>query len=247
MASPKKIHYCWFGGNPLNKRTLRYIERWKELCPDFEFIRWDETNCDMNANEYVRGAYQSGKWAFVSDYFRLKALYEQGGVYLDTDVELLRPFGDLLELSGFAGFEDAEHVATCVLGAEKEHGFFRQAMELYEGRTFLREGGEPDLTTNVEILTGLLGRNGLEPDGARQSVMGMEIFPAEYFSPRSLETGKLTKTGNTYAIHWFEASWQTGSQRFHRKVAQVIGKKNTERLKKLLGRSGGPESSGRSG
>ena len=80
-----------------------------------------------------------------------------------------------------------------------------------------------------------------------QSVMGMEIFPAEYFSPRSLETGKLTKTGNTYAIHWFEASWQTGSQRFHRKVAQVIGKKNTERLKKLLGRSGGPESSGRSG
>ena len=199
MAIPKKIHYCWFGGNPLNKRTLRYIERWKELCPDFEFIRWDETNCDMNANEYVRGAYQSGKWAFVSDYFRLKALYEQGGVYLDTDVELLRPFGDLLELSGFAGFEDAEHVATCVLGAEKEHGFFRQAMELYEGRTFLREGGEPDLTTNVEILTGLLGRNGLEPDGARQSVMGMEIFPAEYFSPRSLETGKLTKTGNTYA------------------------------------------------
>ena len=112
MAIPKKIHYCWFGGNPLNKRTLRYIERWKELCPDFEFIRWDETNCDMNANEYVRGAYQSGKWAFVSDYFRLKALYEQGGVYLDTDVELLRPFGDLLELSGFAGFEDAEHVAT---------------------------------------------------------------------------------------------------------------------------------------
>lgn len=140
----------------------------------------------MNANEYVRGAYQSGKWAFVSDYFRLKALYEQGGVYLDTDVELLRPFGDLLELSGFAGFEDAEHVATCVLGAEKEHGFFRQAMELYEGRTFLREGGEPDLTTNVEILTSLLGRNGLEPDGARQSVMGMEIFPAEYFPPGAL-------------------------------------------------------------
>lgn len=232
MPIPRKIHYCWFGGNPMSRKTIRFIEGWRSVCPDFEIVCWSEDNCDMQENEYVSGAYRCGKWAFVSDYFRLKALYEQGGIYLDTDVELLKPFGELLELRGFMGFESSSDIGTCVIGGEKGHEFFRQALEAYQGRTFCPE----NVTTNVRILTDLLRRSGLEPDGTRQSVMGMEIFPQEYFSPKSLETGRLTTTKTTHAIHWFDASWQTGSQRFHTKVAQVIGKKNTDRLKKLLGR-----------
>ena len=236
MPSPRIIHYCWFGGKPLSRKTARFIEDWQKVCPDFEIVCWNEQNCDVEENEYVSGAHRCGKWAFVSDYFRLKALYEHGGIYLDTDVELLKPFGELMDLRGFMGFESKCDIATCVMGGEKGHEFFRQALGAYSGRAFCDENGAPDLTTNVQILTALLGGNGLSRDGTRQSAMGMEIFPRDYFSPRSLETGKLTVTANTRAIHWFDASWQTCSQRFHTRVAQTLGKKNTERLKRLLGR-----------
>ena len=187
MPIPKMIHYCWFGGSAPNRKTERLIADWKVLCPDYEIVCWNEDNCDVEENEYVRGASRCGKWAFGSDYFRLKALYEHGGVYLDTDVELLKPFGELMSLRGFMGFESGANVATCVIGGEKEHEFFRQALDEYNDRAFLGENGEPDLTTNVQILTRLLCRNGLERSGARQSAMGMEIFPEDYFSPNSLE------------------------------------------------------------
>lgn len=233
---PKKLHYCWYGGKPLNRRAEKCIESWKKFCPDFEILRWDESNSDMQENRYVREAYQSKKWAFVSDYFRLKAVYENGGVYLDTDVELIKPLEGFLDCGGFMGFEDRVNVATCIMGGVRGHLFFRRALETYRSRAFLLDNGECDTTTNVEFLTRLLVDNGLVQNGERQSVMDMDIFPNDYFSPKSLVTGKITLTENTHAIHRFEASWQTGKQRFHTKAAQILGEKNTECLKRLMGK-----------
>lgn len=233
---PKKLHYCWYGGKPLNRKAEKCIESWKTFCPDFEIVRWDESNSDIRENRYVYEAYQSKKWAFVSDYFRLKAICENGGVYLDTDVELIKPLDVFLDGGGFMGFEDKAKVATCVMGGVCGHVFFRAALEAYQRRVFILENGEYDTTTNVDFLTELLLENGLVQNGARQSVMGLDIFPSDYFSPKSLATGKITLTENTHAIHRFEASWQTGKQRFNTKAAQLLGEKNTERLKRFMGK-----------
>lgn len=233
---PKRIHYCWFGGKPLSRMAEKCMQSWKKHCRDYDIVRWDETNCDVHENEYVYEAYINKKWAFVSDYFRLKALRTDGGIYLDTDVELLRPLDEFLRLKGFMGFEDNEHIATCVIGGVKELDFFRKAFELYENRRFVLPDGGFDTKTNVELLTELLADNGMKKDGTRQNVLEMELFPSEYFSPKSLTTGKITLTENTFAIHRFEASWQTNRQRIHTKIAQMIGEENTKRVKKVIGR-----------
>lgn len=233
---PRIIHYCWFGGKPLNRKAQKCIDSWKKFCPDYEMIRWDESNCDISENRYVSEAYQSRKWAFVSDYFRLKAICGLGGVYLDTDVELLKPLDRFLDYKGFAGFEDDAHIATCVMGGVKNLCFFCEALKIYEQRKFLLDAGKFDTTTNVEILTDLLIGNGLKTNGEKQTVMDLEIFPVDFFSPKSLKTGKITLTENTCAVHHFDASWQTGKQKFHTKVAQMIGEDNVKRVKKIIGR-----------
>lgn len=233
---PKKIHYCWYGGKPLGRKEEKCIESWKKFCPDFEIVRWDESNSDMTENRYVKEAYQSRKWAFVSDYFRLNAVCDYGGIYLDTDVELLKPLDEFLGCGGFMGFEDSVRVATCVMGGVRGHSFFEKALNLYQDRVFIKENGEFDTTTNVDFLTGILLENGLVLNDKRQNIMGMEIFPKDFFSPKSLTTGKITLTENTHAIHRFEASWQTGRQRFNTKAAQILGEKNTERIKRFMGK-----------
>lgn len=233
---PKKIHYCWFGGKPYPRLTEACIASWKTYCPDYELICWDESNSPLEDNLYVRQAYQAKRWAFVSDYIRLWVLERHGGIYLDTDVELVRSLDVFLPLSGFMGFEDQERVATCLIGGIPGHPFFRTAKGLYDGRPFLRSNGEHDDTTNVQLLTDLLAKNGLQRSGMRQNVMDMEIYPSEFFSPKSLKTGKLHTTSNTFAIHSFQASWMTPAQRRNTKIAQVIGPKWTMFIKKRLGR-----------
>lgn len=105
MSIPKKIHYCWFGRNPLTESAKKCIESWKKYCPEYEIIEWNENNFDLTENRYAREAYEQKKWAFVSDYARLKIVYEQGGIYMDVDVELIKPLDELTELDGYMGFE----------------------------------------------------------------------------------------------------------------------------------------------
>lgn len=233
---PKVIHYCWFGGKSLNRKAEKCIGSWKKYCSNYKIMRWNESNCNVDENQYVSEAFHAKKWAFVSDYFRLKAICKMGGIYLDTDVELIKPLNEFLGYRGFMGFEDNANVATCIMGGVPDHEFFNKTFELYQNRKFILDDGSFDTTTNVKYLTELLCGNGLVKNGKRQTVMNMEIFPSDYFSPKSLKTGKITLTENTCAIHHFEASWQSGKQKFHTKVAQIIGEKNTEKLKKLLGR-----------
>ena len=130
---PKIIHYCWFGRNPLPKTAEKCIRSWKKYCPDYEIIRWDESNFDVNCNEYCREMYEQEKWAFLTDYVRLRVVYENGGIYLDTDVEVIKPLDDLLHNSAYMGLETTDKVATGLgFGAERNHWFIGENMKYYE-------------------------------------------------------------------------------------------------------------------
>ena len=224
MSIPKKIHYCWFGKNSLPKSVLKCIESWKCYCPDYEIIQWNETNFDINEISYTKEAYKQGKWAFVSDYARLKIVYENGGIYLDTDVELIKSLDSLLKYDGFMGFQNNETVATGLgFGAIAGHSVMKLLLEDYFEIPFLREDGTMDLTPCPDRNTKCLEQLGMRVDGTRQDIKGIQIFPAEYFSPLDWKTGKIKKTMNTYSIHHYEASWLSKGEFRWMKIRQCIG------------------------
>ena len=214
MSIPKIIHYCWFGGKPKPKLAEKCIKSWKKYCPDYEIIEWNEQNFDIQtAPLYVRQAYEAGRWAFVTDYVRLKAMLEMGGIYMDTDVEVIKSMDPYLRHKGFSGFEHPERIQTGLLACEKDFPLFREFISYYDTATFLKEDGSADTTTNVQILTRLCEKYGLKLDGTRQTVQGFEIYPIDYFCPVDFDTEKLHKTRNTVVIHWFAASWHTEEER----------------------------------
>ena len=204
MTIPKTIHYCWFGGNPLPVSVKRCIKSWKKYCPEYNIIEWNESNFDIYCNMYCKKMAENKKWAFISDYARLKIVYEYGGIYLDTDVELIRPLDELLKYKAFMGFQDLKEVATGLgFGAARNHSFIKENMEYYENL--------PEDFTSVacpNITTNLLRAHGLTDDyGDIQYVADVTIFPKEFFCPKSERTGLIEKTENTFSIHHFDASW----------------------------------------
>ena len=221
---PKIIHYCWFGGGPLPEKDRRCIESWKKMCPDYTIMQWDETNYDISKNRYMKEAYDAKKWGFVPDFARLDIVYEHGGVYLDTDVELIRNLDDLLHNKAVMGFEDGKMVnpGSCV-AAEKNHPALKQLMEMYNHLTFLQEDGSYNLTPSPVMNTDFLLKYGLKQDNTKQIVADITIYPTEYFCPKDFFTGKLTLTNSTYSIHWFNASWQAPKQKFLLKVRRIVG------------------------
>lgn len=207
---PKIIHYCWFGRNPKPVLAEKCIKSWKRFCPDYEIVEWNEDNFDVSAApRYVREAYEVGRWAFVTDYVRLKALTEQGGIYMDTDVEVVKPLDPFLDQEAFAGFENKAGVQTGLLACRKGFPLFQEFLRYYDGASFLRPDGTVDTTTNVEVLTALCVKHGLVLDGRFQIVAGLAIYPEEVFSPVDFDTKKLRKTRKTVTIHWFSGSWHT--------------------------------------
>lgn len=210
MSIPKIIHYCWFGRKPKPELAEKCIKSWKKHCPDYEILEWNEDNFDVSAApKYVQQAYASKRWAFVSDYVRLLALTEMGGVYMDTDVEVIRPLDPYLHHQAFAGFEHPQRVQTGLLACEKGFPLFRDFMAYYDTASFLQSDGTPDVTTNVEILTRLCLERGMVCNDTCQVVDGLAIYPREYFCPVDFDTKKLKKTRKTVVIHWFSGSWHT--------------------------------------
>lgn len=212
---PKKIHYCWFGGNPIPEKDRLCIESWKKFCPDYEIVCWDESNYDVTKNRYMKEAYEAKKWGFVPDFGRLDIVYEHGGIYLDTDVELLRPLDDLLDQKGFMAFEGGTHVSPgLIIGAEPKHETLKQIMDsIYGNRPFKREDGTLDLTPSPQMNTEFFLSRGLIQNDFRQTVAGFTIYPSEYFCPKSAYLGTMNLTENTYSIHHFNASWRTEKQK----------------------------------
>ena len=210
MSIPKIIHYCWFGGKEKPALAQKCIKSWKKFCPDYEIMEWNEGNFDVSsAPAYVRQAYEAGRWAFVTDYVRLVALTELGGVYMDTDVEVVKPLDPYLKHMAFAGFEHPERVQTGLLACEKGFPLFLAFLKHYNTASFLKEDGSPDVTTNVEVLTRLCRERGLQLNDKFQTVDGLAIYPREVFCPVDYDTKKLKKTRKTVVIHWFSGSWHT--------------------------------------
>lgn len=247
---PKKIHYCWFGGNPLNDLGKKCLATWKKYFPDYEIIEWNESNFDIHCCKYVEEAYEAKKWAFVSDYVRFQVLYEQGGVYFDTDVEVVASFDDILERGAFMGCEnkvseDKPHLAVAPgLGLAVEAGdpFIKELLDDYDKSSFLKEDGSLDLTTIVDRTTKLLKGHGLEDINEIQTVAGITIYPVDYFCPINMDTGKLVITDNTRSIHRYAASWVDDYSKFRGKVykllRRVLGEKTVKKIRNLVGRKG---------
>lgn len=222
---PKRIHYCWFGGNPLPALAQKCIASWEKHCPGYEIIRWDEGNFDLSACPlYVRQAYEAKKWSFVTDYVRLKVVHDHGGIYMDTDVELLRPLDKFLGHSAYFGFEDGVFVATGLgFGAEQGLPLLEEMMEDYESLPFLQPDGSHDHIPCPKRNTACLLKRGLKQNNTRQVLPGdILILPSDFFCPKSYDTGVLTRTRNTYSIHHYDASWFSPQQqeRKHRRWQQ---------------------------
>ena len=219
---PKRIHYCWFGGKQKPQSVLNYIESWKKYCPDYEITEWNETNFDVHYNRYCKEAYESKKWAFVSDIARLSALYQEGGIYMDTDVEVVKPLDDLLKDKVFFGFESPIYVATNMIGACKGNQFISTLLKAYDNRRFINEDGSLDTTTNVNCTTKSAKEIGLILNGKQQIIEGITFYPQEYFSPYDYITGRITKSNLTYTIHWFAQTWIDPMNRWQTKITKVF-------------------------
>ena len=240
---PKVIHYIWLGGNPLPPMVLKCMETWKKFCPDWEIKRWDESNLDIDINPYCRQAYDAKKYAFASDVLRFKVLKDNGGVYLDVDVELLKPLDDLLEQTAFAGFEMGSVLCVnpgLVFGSEKDGKIVSEVVANYENDNFLKSDGAFNYETVCEKVTRhLVAQYGLKVENYFQQFPDITIYPTEYFCPLNSSTKNCDYlTDNTYSKHLYLASWvpkQTLLSRFKnlckRCLRKVIGENNYKKLK----------------
>jgi len=207
---PKIIHYCWFGGKNKPAIVRKCIKSWKKHCPDYQIIEWNESNFDVNCIQFCLQAYEAKKWAFVTDYVRLKVIYDMGGIYMDTDVELVKPLDNFLAYDCFLGFQHENYVATgLVCGARPRHEFIGENAMVYENMQFIDELDSRKLVVCQEYTTDLLKKRGLLVPGTKdiQELKGITVFPPEYFCPYDHRTGVMNDSENTVAIHHFASSW----------------------------------------
>lgn len=237
---PKIIHYCWFGGNDIPEKDKKCIESWKKYCPDYKIIQWNESNYDITKNQYMKECYESKRWGFVGDYARLDIIYNYGGFYFDTDVELIKPIDELLNLKGFAGFEvgsnDKKYVALGLgFGAEAQNEIIGKMRDEYKNAQFVRNDGSLNLLPSPHYSTKVLENYGLICDGNMQDINGFRIFPEEYFCPLSPLDNILRKTNNTYSIHLYSASWMTEDDRIRFKYVNNAKAKYGNKIGYYLG------------
>lgn len=232
---PKKIHYCWFGKGKMPELAHKCIDSWHEYLPEYEMILWNEDNFDINSVPYVREAYRAKKFAFVTDYVRLYALYNYGGIYMDTDVEVLKPLDRFLEHKSFSGFEDLHSIPTGIMASEQYGAWVNMQLEYYKDRSFILPNGSIDYTTNVATITSIMVSQGFKLNNKLQNFNDIiVIYPKDYFCPKSYVTGKIELTENTYTIHHFAGSWLTPTQKLKTKIKNILGDSIVSLIKKIL-------------
>lgn len=223
---PKVIHYCWFGGNPFPKSAQKCIDSWRKFFPDYEIKEWNESNYDVNKIPYVSQAYSARKFAFVSDYARFDILYTYGGIYFDTDVEVIKSFDDILKNGSFMGCEidgGEENInINPGLGIASPPGLdiYKEILDSYQNRQFIKEDGSYNTTTVVKYTTDVLTGKGLNNISGIQNVVGITVYPKDYFNPLNDLTGKLEKTSNTHSIHWYSKTWLSKKEIIRSKITK---------------------------
>ena len=237
---PKVIHYCWFGGKELPDLAKKCIASWRKYFPDYEIRQWDESNFDFSACAYASEAYEAKKWAFASDYARFQILYEHGGLYFDTDVEVIRSFSDILENGAFMG---CESTGTCNpglgLGAQPGMPLYGEVLDMYSQMHFLNPDGSYNQKTVVEYMTQILSGHGFRGGDEPEQVAGITVYPKEYFCPMNPVDFELLVTDKTHSIHHYAASWVSSAERFKNTVQRLIGPKLTKAIQKLKRRMKG--------
>lgn len=204
---PKTIHYCWFGGNPKSAKEIKCIDSWKKYCPDYKIIEWNEKNFNVYQNEYTTYCYDNKKWAFLSDYVRLLVIYNEGGIYFDTDVELLKNLDEFLTYDAFFGFEDDENINTGQgFGATQGNELVQEMINQYNKLKY-NEHGQMPITKCPQLNTAGILPFGLKLDGSKQMIGNNIILPKDYMNPYDDSIGKLFKTKNTISIHWYSKTW----------------------------------------
>lgn len=213
MSIPKIIHYCWFGPKEIPKMEQSCIASWKKYLPDYQIMFWNENNFDVNSVKYTEEAYKNGKFAFVSDYVRMYALYEHGGIYFDTDVEVLKNLDCFLQDNAFIGFENKTMIGTGIIGAEKKSPLFKMMLDYYASHNFIDNNGNMDTTTNVQIITKALTELGFVPHNSEQVLPGIHIYERDIFCPKKMDDGSFSVTERSVTIHKFAGSWSTERER----------------------------------
>ncbi len=208
MVNNKKyIHYCWFGGNKMPRKFKKYIKTWKKYLPDYEIMEWNEKNFDINFCDFVKKAYDNKKWAFVSDVTRLYALYNYGGIYFDTDIEVTKKFDDILENEIWLGRETNEYLATAMIGAkEAKNKHIKNLLDVYKKAKFNAD----DLysITSPKVLTNYFAKLGLKNSSENQVLKDdIHIYARDYFNPKSYDGLDEQFSENTCMIHHFDGSW----------------------------------------
>lgn len=246
---PKVIHYCWFGRNPLPRSASKCIDSWRRFCPDYEIREWNEDNFDVNAIPYTVQAYERKKYAFVSDYARFDILHRHGGLYFDTDVELIKPIDDIIADGPFMGIEadKTDGVISSVgvapglgLAAPAAHPIYREILDHYGSIPFVNGRGEQIPGTVVKHTTDILKRHGFVEKDERQEIGGITIYPNEFFNPLDDATGRLSTTANTHSIHWYSKTWVSNYGPFRawitRRIHRYFGTDSLSWLKKITRR-----------
>ena len=231
---PKVINFCWFGGKPLPKSVKKNIKTWERFCPDYKIVKWDETNFDINCNNFVRQAYKNKAWAFVSDYARLKIIYENGGIYLDTDVEIIRNLDPLLCNEAYVGIQRQENLCSTGVGfgAEKNNVVIGMMLSKYNDLCF-------DKNNLLAISCPFLNNDVIRFLGYKTSTKIINlghvcVYPPKYFDPLSPGYTDDLLSPETYTIHHYDASWVHGKGKLRRIIANSLGQKNINFLKRLL-------------
>ena len=211
---PKIIHYCWFGGNPLPPIAIECMDSWKKYCGDFEIKEWNESNFDINIVKYAKEAAETKKWAFVADVACFYAIYNYGGVYLDIDIEVVKPIDKFLGSKMFAGFESYDKInGTGIIGAEKNFYLTKKMLDIYNEIPFINADGTLNNTPITVYTSKIMEEEGFALNNTKQNLHDIEVYPSEYFSPKEFRSGEIEITENTYTIHHFMASWWSDEER----------------------------------
>lgn len=229
---PKVIHYCWFGRGKKSRLIKKCIAGWKKICPDYKIMEWNEDNFDINICPYTKDAYEQKKWAYVSDYARFYILNKYGGIYLDTDVQLLKSPNNLIKKGAFAGFASDSIVATgLILACEKNNWLCKQVLDTYTNEHFVNDDPDKILAIGRRV-TALLVENGLILNGSEQCINGITIYPAYYFNPTNGDMN--TKADErAYSIHHYAATWFPKEKRMLNTLRRFIGSSNMKKYYKI--------------